>query len=65
MKAIEIDWDIDRDDYIDLNEQDLLPPKIVVIPDGIEKDDVADWLSDTYGWCVNSFLLTDIKRSDK
>jgi len=56
MKAINIDWDIDRDDYINLNEQDMLPPTVVILPDNItDVDDVADFLSDEYGWCVNSF----------
>lgn len=56
MKAINIDWDIDRDDYINLNEQDMLPPTVVMLPDNItDVDDVADFLSDEYGWCVNSF----------
>lgn len=56
MKAINIDWDIDRDDYINLNEQDMLPPTVVMLPDNITDDaDVVKFLSDEYGWCVNSF----------
>ena len=31
-------------------------PKIVDVPDGVKADDVADWLSDNYGWCVNSLV---------
>lgn len=55
MKAVNINWDIDRDDYINLAEQDMLPPTEVELPDDIQNDDIADWLSDNYGWCVNSF----------
>lgn len=56
MKAVNINWDIDRDDYINLAEQDMLPPTEVELPDDIrDDDDIADWLSDNYGWCVNSF----------
>jgi hypothetical protein len=56
MKAVNINWDIDRDDYINLAEQDMLPPTEVELPDDIQDDDdIADWLSDNYGWCVNSF----------
>lgn len=57
MKAFNIDWDIDHDDYINLNEQDLLPPTEVELPDDIQEDEIADWLSDTYSWCVNSFEI--------
>ena len=57
MRAFNIDWDIDHDDYINLNEQDLLPPTEVELPDDIQEDEIADWLSDTYGWCVNSFEI--------
>lgn len=60
MIAFNIDWDIDRDDYINLHEQDMLPPKTVKLPEHItDVDDVADFLSDKYGWCVNSFDVTD------
>lgn len=57
MRVFNIDWDIDQDDYINLNEQDLLPPTGVKLPDDIQEDEIADWLSDTYGWCVNSFEI--------
>lgn len=57
MKAVKIVWDIDRDDYINLSEQDMLPPTEVELPDDIQEDDIADWLSDSYNWCVNSFEI--------
>lgn len=57
MKAINIDWCLDNDDYINLNEQDILPPTEVDIPDGVEEDDVVDYLSDEYGYLVNSFEI--------
>jgi hypothetical protein len=57
MKAVKIVWDIDRDDYINLSEQDMLPPTEVELPDDIQEDDIADWLSDNYNWCVNSFEI--------
>ena len=57
MKAINIDWCLDNDDYIDLNEQDMLPPTEVDIPYGVEEDDVVDYLSDEYGYLVNSFEI--------
>ena len=57
MKAINIDWCLDNDDYINLNEQDILPPTEVDIPYGVEEDEVVDYLSDKYGYLVNSFEI--------
>jgi hypothetical protein len=47
--AKNIDWDTDGS--VDTELPDL--PTTVVLPDGIDEDDVADYLSDEYGWCVN------------
>jgi hypothetical protein len=56
MIAFNIDWDTDGEE-IDL-------PKEVTIPESVAKehnagDDtaVADYLSDEYGWCVNSLKV--------
>ena len=55
MKVYEIDWDIDHDD-LDL-VLDL--PVEVEVPDGTDIDDIADMLSDEYGFCINSFSVSD------
>lgn len=57
MKAVNIDWCLENDDYINLNEQDILPPTEVDIPYGVEEDEVVDYLSDEYGYLVNSFEI--------
>ena len=43
--AVDIDWETDGED-VDL-------PTRVKLPAGIDDEDVADYLSDTYGWLVN------------
>jgi len=43
-----VDWDTD--------EEGIQLPEIVDVPDDVELDDVADWLSDKYGWCVNGLV---------
>lgn len=57
MKATFIDWDVDDIDVI----EELGLPDEVEIPDEVasseEYDAVADYLSDAYGFCVNSFAL--------
>ena len=48
--ATEIDWDTDGE------EIDWLPKQCVVPPD-LDDDEVADWLSDRFGFCVNGFSI--------
>lgn len=43
--TVSVEWDTDGEDVEDL-------PTIIAVPNEIEYDDVADWLSDNYGWCV-------------
>ena len=54
MKAINIKWDTD-DQVVDL-------PIEVEIPEGYSEDDVADYLSDEYGYCVFSFDIDDDEK---
>lgn len=50
MKVTDIIWDTDGEDIDNLPEE-------VNIPDDIDEDDIADYLSDEYGWCVESFNI--------
>lgn len=45
---VSVEWDTDGEDVKDL-------PTIVAVPKEIEDEDVTDWLSDNYGWCVYSW----------
>lgn len=64
IKVIDIEWDTDGDEEV----LAALPTEIVVdfadidwldgTPDDVTEDnssDIADYLSDQYGFCVNSF----------
>jgi hypothetical protein len=54
----DIDWDVDQDDFDD--EAALLKlPTRVSIPWNVFDDDIADWLSDEYGYCVNGFNVEE------
>lgn len=58
MKAINIIWDLDDGD------SDYALPKEVKFPnelfdDGGYNDDVADYLSNEYGYCVSAFDIVD------
>lgn len=52
MRAIDIKWDTDGDEEI---LKTL--PKEMDIPDDIDEENVADWLSDETGFCVFGFVL--------
>ena len=52
--ATNIDWEIDGD-----NKTKKELPKKVEIPQDVTEDNVADWLSDKYGWLVNSVSITE------
>ena len=49
-RKIHVDWDTDG---YTLEECGL--PSIVEVPSDIEEEDISDWLSDEYGFCVNSW----------
>ena len=56
MRALNIKWDTDGNTDV-LNEL----PNEVEIPYGVEEDEVCDYLSDEYGYCVFGF---DIEEND-
>lgn len=49
MKALNIKWETDG--------YDVELPNEVQIPNGISEDEVTDYLSDTFGWLINSYEL--------
>lgn len=59
LKAINIKWDTDGDKEV-LNEL----PTEVTIPENTEEEDVCDYLSDEYGYCVFGFDVVQLKDSE-
>lgn len=53
MKAVDILWD--TDDYENSDKPDL--PSEIEIPDNIDENDVADYLSDLTGFCHKGYRL--------
>ena len=49
MLVSRIKWETDGND--------VQLPNEVEVPDGLDDDEVADYLSDTYGWLVESFSV--------
>lgn len=63
MRATNIKWDV-TDGAEEMTQEeinDLLSclPTEVEIPEGIDKDEVEDWLSDEYGYCHYGFILEE------
>ena len=59
MRAIDIKWDTDGDEEV----LKTLPTEMD-IPNGIDEEGVADWLSDETGFCVFGFVL-ETEKKDK
>ena len=53
-KVYNIVWDIDEGDGIEFFYG---LPEETELPDDIEDDHIADWLSDEYGFCVDSYTI--------
>ena len=53
MKIYNIMWDIDY--YEDDDDEIMLPTKLII--PNMDIDEVADWLSDEYGFCVQGFNI--------
>ena len=49
-RMVYVEWDTDGEEVDDL-------PSEVEIPYDVEEDDIADWLSDEFGYCVESFSV--------
>lgn len=51
MKRVYVDWETDGTPI-----EDIGLPIEVDVPNNIETNDIADWLSDKYGFLVNGFV---------
>lgn len=52
MKITDIVWDCEE-----LDQDEIGLPSEVEVPDEVEEDEIADWLSDEYGWCVLAYSM--------
>ena len=53
MKATNIKWDVDNEE-----DRELLPTEIE-IPEGMEEDEIDDYISDVTGFCHYGYDLVD------
>lgn len=52
MKVYDIDWETDGE-IVEL-------PDEVEVPNDLDDNEIAEYLSDTYGWLVNGFCCDEI-----
>lgn len=52
MIATNIIWDTDGEEELDL-------PVEIIIPDGMDEDEIDDYLSDFTGYCHKGYTLED------
>lgn len=55
---IKIDWDLQSDGKR-LSMKAAGVKRIMEVPDNLEEDEIADYISDQTGWCVNSWTYVD------
>ena len=50
-----VNWDVSDSEFETFTDEGV--PREVYVPMSVEEDDIADWLSDEYGYCVESFTI--------
>lgn len=50
VRTVSVEWDTDG-----MDEEELDLPSEVEIPGELDDEDVTDWLSDNYGFCIKSW----------
>ena len=50
-KWVSVEWDLDEDD----KDAEFLPRTVVAVPVSVDDEEVSDYLSDKYGFCVRSW----------
>ena len=54
-RLVYVNWDVSDSEFETFTDEGV--PREVYVPMSVEEDDIADWLSDEYGYCVESFTI--------
>ena len=73
VRIYNIKWDIDEEDYSNEENEKLNLPNEVIhtfyeyndINDEDLLDEIADWLSDEYGFCVNELEVEEVEGGEE
>ncbi|MBO5958053.1 MAG: hypothetical protein J6Q39_10920 [Bacteroidales bacterium] len=54
-RLVSVDWDVSDSEFETFVDEGV--PRKVYVPMSVEEEDIADWLSDEYGYCVESYTI--------
>ena len=54
-REVYVEWDVSDSEFETYVNEGI--PRIVYVPMSVAEEDIADWLSDKYGYCVESYTI--------
>ena len=54
-REVYVEWDVSDSEFENFVYEGV--PRKVYIPKSVAEEDIADWLSDKYGYCVESYTI--------
>ena len=54
-REVYVEWDVSDSEFENFVYEGV--PRKVYVPMSVAEEDIADWLSDTYGYCVKSYTI--------
>ena len=54
-REVYVEWDVSDNEFENFVYEGV--PRKVYVPMSVAEEDIADWLSDKYGYCVESYTI--------
>ena len=54
-REVYVEWDVSDSEFENFMDEGV--PRKVYVPMSVAEEDIADWLSDKYGYCVKSYTI--------
>ena len=54
-REVSVEWDVSDSEFETFMNEGI--PRKVYVPMSVAEEDIADWLSNTYGYCVKSYTI--------
>ena len=54
-REVSVEWDVSDSEFETFMNEGI--PRKVYVPMSVAEEDIADWLSDKYGYCVRSYTI--------
>ena len=56
-REVYVEWDVSDSEFENFVYEGI--PRKVYVPKSVPEEDIADWLSDKYGYCVKSYTINN------